>query len=430
MRQSIVEIVKNSTEIKSSELYKDYLRVREQTLRLIENLTVEDMVAQSMPDASPIKWHLAHTTWFFETFILQHYLKNFECFNPTYCHLFNSYYVSAGTRHERPNRGLLTRPPLEEVLEYRHRVDEHMAILLSDNNPEITYLATVGLHHEMQHQELMQTDLLHLLSHNPMFPQVIKSKAVHQPATVKLAMCSVDGGLVNIGAPKNTALTDFSYDCEKPLHKVYVSSFSIANRPINNGEWLEFIDDGGYQNPMLWLSDGWACREKNQWQAPLYWHNRDNLWFQYGLDGLQPLELNRPVCHVSYYEADAFARWSGKRLPTEQEWEIVAREYPIRGNFLEQEHWRPQALHTEPKGCAQLFGDVWEWTQSSYSPYPGFEPELGALGEYNGKFMSNQFVLRGGSCVTPQMQMRSTYRNFFYPHHRWQFSGLRLAGDK
>ena len=422
------------------EVFDAYCNVRKHTLLLIDGLTAEDMVAQSMPDASPTKWHLAHTTWFFETFILQQYSNNFSWFKKEYCHLFNSYYESVGSRHARPQRGLLTRPSLEEVMLYRHSIDRAMeALLLQGDLPEeaqqeITYLTTVGLHHEMQHQELMMTDVLHLLWHNPLFPQVKSSlggrAAQLQSAEIqsesKLNMIARDAGLYTVGAQPGKQPETFSYDCEGPQHQVYLQSFAVADRLVSNGEWKAFMLDKGYQNSLLWLSDGWTKKQKEGWSQPLYWLEQDGNWFQYGLDGLQLVNDAAPVCHISFYEAEAYARWAGKRLPKEHEWEVVARDYDITGNFLESGQWRPSVASNQP----QFHGNVWEWTQSPYSPYPGFQPEMGALGEYNGKFMSNQYVLRGGSCVTPAMQMRYTYRNFFYPHHRWQYTGLRLAEDR
>ncbi len=403
-----------------------YSRVRQQTEHLTESLSAEDMTAQSMPDASPAKWHLAHTTWFFETFILVPHQPEYKVFNEHFQVLFNSYYESVGDRHPRPKRGLLTRPALAAVREYRLYVDDQIRRLLAlHENDAIHKLLMVGLHHEMQHQELLLTDILHLFSFNPLYP-VLMDRPIGQLSSkqIPLEMHSVEGALTDIGA-----LTEgFSYDNEKPRHRSYVNSFKLAKRLVTNGEWLEFMADGAYQNSLLWLSDGWACCQREHWHAPLYWRTHDEQWMQYGLDGLKALDLNAPVCHISYYEADAFARWSGKRLPREQEWELCASKQKIQGNFLEQMCCRPVAA-TGDAVIQQLYGDVWEWTQSAYSAYPGFKAELGALGEYNGKFMANQFVLRGGSCVTPLMQMRSSYRNFFHPHQRWQFSGLRLAED-
>ncbi len=405
-------------------LLRQYLNVRRQTQALTEGLSPEDMTAQSMPDASPVKWHLAHTSWFFETFILTSQFIDYRLFNDAFPHLFNSYYESAGSRYVRPQRGLLTRPRLDEVMAYRTYVDEHMATLLESSPEAIADLVTIGLHHEMQHQELILTDLLHLFSFNPLYPAVQTPRVSMDSsrANRETEMIRFDGGLVEIGCDSG-----FAYDNEKPRHSYYLQPFQLASRPINNREWLEFMEDGGYQNPLLWLSDGWTCCQQNKWVAPMYWQKHGDAWLQFGLDGLREIVPEAPVCHISYYEADAYARWAGKRLPTEQEWETATEKKTIDGNFAEQHIWRPVPAR-ETGLIAQLYGDVWEWTSSPYSAYPGFVPAQGALGEYNGKFMANQFVLRGGSCATPQAQIRSSYRNFFYPYQRWQFSGVRLAG--
>jgi len=411
-----------------TKLLTAFTAVRQQTERLTESLSAEDMLAQSMPDASPAKWHLAHTSWFFETFILLPFLPDYRLFHPFFPVLFNSYYESVGDRHPRPQRGLLTRPSLKEVRDYRAYVDQHMQMLLNAGEADyekLAFLLEVGLHHEMQHQELLLTDILHLFSTNPMLPAVFPEEvsAPTAPAS-EPAMSRFEGGLFELGA----SAEGFSYDNERPRHTVYLTPFALSNTLVTNGEWLEFMQDGGYRNSLLWLSDGWATCNREQWFAPLYWQEREDEWMQFALTGLHSIDKNAPVSHISYYEADAFARWAGKRLPREAEWEFSASQSPIDGNFLERGVLRP--LATGGAGALlQLYGDVWEWTQSSYAAYPGFNAELGALGEYNGKFMANQFVLRGGSCVTPVKQMRSSYRNFFYPHQRWQFSGLRLAED-
>lgn len=413
---------------------KNFQQVRRQTLALTEGLSAEDMVVQSMPDASPLKWHLAHTSWFFEHFLLQPFCDNYSLFNNDYSYLFNSYYDAIGPRHARPARGLLTRPPLQDILAYRQHIEQHMVRLLQRQLPGVTELLTIGLHHEMQHQELMLTDLLHLLSANPMAPALLPTSqhAADPHACVQHAppqqMLSHEGGLLQIGATEQ----GFSYDCEKPRHQFYLQPFKLASRPVTNGEWQQFIDDGGYQNPLLWLSDGWHCCQQQQWQAPLYWQQQQQQWLSFTVNGLQPVNRAAPVCHISYYEADAYARWAGKRLPREQEWEIIAAAQPnamVGANFLEQHSWQPTACESQA-GFQKLFGDVWEWTQSPYSGYPGFNAAQGELAEYNGKFMANQFVLRGGSCASPRQQLRSSYRNFFHPHQRWQFSGLRLAEDQ
>ncbi|HAW94382.1 MULTISPECIES: ergothioneine biosynthesis protein EgtB [unclassified Arsukibacterium] len=406
-----------------------FQRVRGQTLALTEGLTAEDMVVQSMADASPMKWHLAHTSWFYEHFILQRYADDYQLFNSDYQYLFNSYYDAVGPRHARPERGLLTRPPLSDILAYRQHIDQQMANVLNQQQPEVTELLTLGLHHEMQHQELMLTDILHLLSANPLAPALQhQAVAVSDEQVTAEKMLSHEGGLVQIGASEQ----GFSYDCEKPRHQFYLQPFKLANRPVTNSEWLQFINDGGYQNPLLWLSDGWHCCQQHQWQAPLYWRQQDGGWFSFSLNGLQTVNPDAPVCHISYYEADAYARWAGKRLPREQEWEVFAAKQPQnlqKANFLEHHIWQPTAC-TPQTGFDKLFGDVWEWTQSPYTGYPGFTAAQGELAEYNGKFMANQFVLRGGSCASPRQQLRSSYRNFFHPHQRWQFSGVRLAEDQ
>lgn len=429
---------RNCLLVLSPSLIQQYQNVRDQTTRLCKNLSAEDMVVQSMPDASPAKWHLAHTTWFFETFILCAHVPNYRVFNESFPFLFNSYYESAGERYLRPQRGFLTRPSLDEVIAYRQAVDDAMISLLRDKQELVNELTTVGLHHEMQHQELLLTDILHLFAHNPSHPAMFEPKALKVPSDeTPLKMIPIEGSMVQVGAGS----TSFSYDCERPLHEAYISPCALANRLVTNRDWLAFIDDGGYKSPLLWLSDGWATRNKQGWNTPAYWYEDEGQWCQFGLDGLRPLDLNAPVCHVSFYEADAFARWAGKRLPREHELERAASMQSIRGNFSESEYWRPRAAEVvvaadDPSimesslGITQLYGDVWEWTQSPYAAYPGFKAEQGALGEYNGKFMINQLVLKGGSCATPLAQMRASYRNFFYPHHRWQFTGLRLAEDQ
>lgn len=406
-------------------IIRQFQEVRQQSVQLTDSLTAEDMTAQSMPDASPTKWHLAHTTWFFETFLLQPHYRGYHPFHPQYQYLFNSYYASVGSRHPRPHRGMLTRPTLQEIIAYRDYINEHVSSLLERNNEQINEVLTVGLHHEMQHQELMLMDILHLLSHNPLFPEVRPPSAAPAGKSYMFNMVESEGGLIQAGA--NGA--GFSYDCEQPTFKTFLTPFALSSRLITNGEWLEFLSDDGYNNSLLWLSDGWDYLMQQQWSAPLYWHHIDGAWFEYGLHGLQPLNKHAPVCHVSYYEADAFARWANKRLPREHELEYSAQqEEAVEGNFLENNAWQPLSSD-DTRPLNQLYGDVWEWTQSAFSPYPNFRAAQGALGEYNGKFMSNQMVLKGGSCVTPSAQLRPSYRNFFYPHQRWQFSGLRLADD-
>lgn len=409
-------------------LSREYLHRREQSSALCEGLTAEDMTAQSMEDASPIKWHLAHTTWFFETFILLK-TNSYKAINPQFQYLFNSYYESVGDPYARPKRGLITRPGVDEVLEYRRAVDTAILQVIESDYKAFAEVIEIGLHHEMQHQELMLTDLLHLFAQNPLFPAAmqVENESQLSEAPTEMRWLTFDAAMVEVGHDN----LGFSYDCERPRHKTYLSPYALASRPVTNIEWLEFMEDGGYENSLLWLSEGWACIKEKQWQAPAYWLKQEGQWQQFGLDGLKPISPAAPVSHISYFEAQAYAMWAGKRLPREHELEVNSEGLEIGGNFVEQKLLRPQPLGTSSSmSVQQLYGDVWEWTQSAYLPYPKFKAENGALGEYNGKFMSGQFVLRGGSCATPQKQMRSSYRNFFYPHQRWQFTGLRLAQDQ
>ncbi len=400
---------------------------------LVEGLRPEDMTLQSMEDASPAKWHLAHTSWFFEEFILKPRVAGYVSPDERFAFLFNSYYVQAGPRHTRSKRGMISRPDVTEVLAYRSHVDEAMRTLLAesrDDAPEIRDLTELGCHHEMQHQELLVTDLLHALSHNPLLPAYCAPEPIKLSTEQPLGWIDHEGGLVETGHDGD----GFAYDCEGPRHRSWLDPFRLASRPVTNRDWIGFIDDGGYDTATLWLSDGWARCQREGWDAPLYWWHQDDEWWSYSLRGAQPVNLDAPVVHVSYYEADAYARWAGKRLPSEAEWEVVARDRPIRGNFLEDGNYRPMPADIRSKKAdletgEQFWGDVWEWTGSPFTPYPGFRPADGAIGEYNGKFMVNQFVLRGGSCATPRAQMRASYRTFFYPHQRWQMLGLRLADD-
>ncbi|MEO8459922.1 MAG: ergothioneine biosynthesis protein EgtB [Dokdonella sp.] len=412
-------VVATSTE---SDLQR-YQRVRAATMGLSVGLASEDTVVQSMPNASPLKWHLAHTTWFFETFVLGRN-RAYRPLHDDWDFLFNSYYQSIGPMHSRPQRGLLTRPTLAEVIDYRERIDERISHLLSEEvDGELRSLIALGTHHEQQHQELMLTDIKHLFSLNPLEPVYRESNAVPVSSPSPLTFLRGPDGIVEIGH----AGTGFAFDCETPRHRTLLHPHAIANRPINNGEFRAFIDDGGYRTPTLWLSQGWDTVVRDDWQHPLHWS--DDLETEFTLAGRKPLDANAPVCHVSYFEADAFARWAGARLPTEAEWESLAATQPVAGNFVESGILHPRASRMGDT-VQQLFGDVWEWTSSPYVNYPGYRPLAGALGEYNGKFMCGQFVLRGGSCVTPRDHMRASYRNFFAPGDRWQFMGLRLGKDQ
>ncbi len=408
----------------SESLASRYRRIRAATLGLCEPLEPEDFVVQSMPDASPAKWHLAHTTWFFEQFLLRPSLPSYRTFHPQYEYLFNSYYESVGPMHARAARGMLTRPSVEEIYEYRAHVDAHMLDFLANNadDERIGSLATLGFNHEQQHQELLLTDIKHLFSSNPLLP-TYRPRALQPTHTAaSMSFKAFDGGTKDIGANGK----HFCFDNETPRHRVYVESFALADRPVVNAEYREFIREGGYRRAEFWLSDGWTTVKREGWTRPHYWaESLDEEFTLAGVEGLQP---GAPVCHLSYYEADAFARWAGARLPTEAEWEIAAATLPLSGNFLEDDQLHPRNV-PDAIGMKQMFGDVWEWTASPYVAYPGFRPSRGALGEYNGKFMCNQLVLRGGSCATPRDHIRATYRNFFYPNARWQFTGLRLARD-
>lgn len=403
-----------------------FSQVRATTAAICEPLAVEDYVVQSMPDCSPAKWHLAHTSWFFEQFILKPHLPGYRPFREQFEFLFNSYYQSVGPMHQRPLRGLLTRPTVAEVMAYRAHVDEHMQSLLdARTDPTIATLATLGMNHEQQHQELMLTDLKHLLSCNPLLPAYRAAPEVPAAGSSPFKFIAFDGGIREIGNDGRA----FCFDNETPRHRTLLEPFALADRLVTNADYHEFIRDGGYKRAELWLSDGWTTVNTEQWSHPLYWS--DSLDAEFTLGGLQPLHADAPVCHVSYYEADAFARWAGVRLPTEAEWEIAAESLPIQGNLCT-DHPSQAPLHPLPaangtSGVGQLYGDVWEWTASPYIAYPRYAPPGGALGEYNGKFMCNQWVLRGGSCVTPATHIRATYRNFFYPQARWQFMGVRLA---
>jgi len=401
-----------------------FAAVREASERLAAPLSPEDCTIQSMPDASPVKWHLAHTTWFFETFILEPHLPGYRAFDPAYRVLFNSYYNGIGDKHPRPERGMISRPGLEEVLAYRKHVNEAMPRVL-DRAPRA--LVELGLNHEQQHQELILTDLKHLLSRNPRKPAYQKPWPLTPVHPRKRGWIDHPAGLHDLGH----ADPAFCFDNELPRHRAWLEAFRIATHPVTHGDFIDFIADGGYRRHELWLSAGWDMVQARGWQAPEYWERRDDGWHTFTLHGMVPVDPNTPVCHVSFYEAEAFARWANERLPTEAEWEVAARGAPLAGNFLESGALHPLALREAPADGtpAQAFGDVWEWTRSDYGPYPGFRTAEGAVGEYNGKFMCGQYVLRGGSCATPSSHIRATYRNFFPPEARWQFSGLRLARD-
>lgn len=412
-----------------------YRRVRDWSLALTAPLEIEDFVVQSMPDASPAKWHLAHTTWFFETFVLERFEAGFRPFDESFRVLFNSYYNAVGEQFHRPDRGKLARPTVRRVLDYRSDVDRRIARVLDRADPatigELHPLLEIGLQHEQQHQELLLTDLKHLFSVNPLLPayrpeEVEGLAEAEEAKNVPLRWSSHDGGLLEIGHRGEA----FAYDNEGPRHRVHLEPFSLASRPVTCGEYLEFVADGGYERPELWLAAGWDAVTARGWRAPAYWFPADGDWRIFTLRGLRRLHRDEPVCHVSFFEADAFARWFGARLPREDEWETVAREQdPEDGNFAEDGAWHPTPPQERSSSDApsQLFGDVWEWTASPYVEYPGYRPPEGALGEYNAKFMCNQMVLRGGSFATPRGHVRATYRNFFPPEARWQFSGIRLA---
>jgi ergothioneine biosynthesis protein EgtB len=417
-------------------LIESYRMVRGFTSRLIAPLATEDMVPQSMPDASPVRWHLGHTTWFFERMVLAQ-SPGYHPINEAWWELFNSYYLAAGNRYPRPRRGLVTRPTVGEVLAYRSAIDEEIGRLLdrtADMSPEILDILQVGIHHEQQHQELILTDVKHLLSFNPLRPVYSDARPVPpalRPPVPGVRWIGYEGGLREIGHSGR----GFAYDNEMPVHRVHLEPFRLADRLVTAGEYIEFIEAGGYREPLLWLDSGFAACVGGGWEAPLYWERRDGTWHQFSLHGLVPVDPHEPVCHLSYFEADAFSRWAGARLPSEAEWEAAALTLPVTGNLAES-----AAFHPAPASAAgatapvQMFGDVWEWTATPYTEYPGFRKVLAQvprlLAEYNGKWMSGQMVLRGGSCATPRSHIRATYRNFWPPQTRFQFSGLRLARDR
>ena len=421
-----------------SELLSAFERVRQTTQNLCQPLCTEDYVIQSMPDVSPPKWHLGHTTWFFERIILERFAENHQTYHPQYYFVFNSYYQSFGQRVARDIRGTLSRPTVEEVYGYRSCVDEKLKALIGtigrQRYAEFADLVELGLHHEQQHQELLVTDVKHILATNPLQPVYLPLEGHQTPKSASQSaphLLEIEGGLFEMGAPDR----GFAWDNERPRHKTWLSAYGLMDRLVTCGEYLEFINDGGYRDPLLWHSDGWDTAAENDWQGPLYWKRRNGDWQIVTLSGSRPLDTEEPVAHVSFYEAAAYARWAEKRLPTEAEWERAALlgESSLEGNFLENGHYHPVpgvcGAARDRAGLFQMFGDVWEWTGSAYLPYPGYQQDRGPLGEYNGKFMSNQMILRGGSCATPRSHIRPSYRNFFPCDKRWQFTGIRLAKD-
>ena len=411
-------------------LSQRYQTIRDTSIALIDSLSAEDACVQSMPDCSPAKWHLAHTTWFFETFLLEPRAP-YQCFHPQFKVLFNSYYNAVGEQHPRPARGMLTRPSLDEVIAYREHVDREMRRLIDSNPDEAAQrIIEVGLHHEQQHQELLLMDIKHLLAQNPLRPCYKNAPQIEVSESAELTWLELPEAVVDIGARDD----GFCFDNEKPLHKHFLAAYKLANRLVTNGEYRDFVDAGGYEDPRWWLSDGWATIQQQAWQAPLYWRkNRDDnkTWFEFTLHGEHELKLDAPVVHLSFYEADAYARWAGARLSTEMEWEHAVRNFADSPTELStpllQRTLHPQPARQATDALKQIYTDVWQWTASAYLPYPGYVTPPGAIGEYNGKFMSNQMVLKGACCVTPEEHSRASYRNFFYPHCRWQFAGIRLA---
>jgi ergothioneine biosynthesis protein EgtB len=405
------------------ELIACYQRIRNTSAAICAPLSLDDYQIQSIVETSPPKWHLAHVTWFFETFLLQDFLTNYQPFNPDFSYLFNSYYQTLGNMHARAKRGLLSRPTVEQVYHYRTEIDKRMIDLLAEIDEsqwqKFSFLVTLGLHHEQQHQELLFMDIKHNLWSNPLQPAYMDRPRQSNEFPGILQWEQRQGGLVTIGFDADS----FAFDNERPRHKVWLEPHRLSSRLVTNAEYQDFMEDGGYERPELWLSDGWHHIRKNQWKSPLYWEKQEDQWYEFTLYGLDALNPATPVAHVSYYEADAFAHWAGKRLPLEAELERKLLEIPLKGHFSDCGFFHPQA------GEGQYYGSLWEWTASPYLAYPGFKPWQGGVGEYNGKFMCNQWILRGGSCITPLDHIRPTYRNFFYPHDRWQFAGIRLAED-
>jgi ergothioneine biosynthesis protein EgtB len=411
---------------RTADLGEEYRRIRQATEELCAPLEIEDYGVQSMPEASPAKWHLAHTTWFFEEFVCAAWDAGYERTHALYRQLFNSYYVSIGPAHPRAERGLLTRPTVREVYRYREQIDEHLLALCGRriDDAELAGRILLGLQHEQQHQELLLTDLKHAFWRNPLRPAYLPAAHARPAGFAPLAFVDCGGGLREIGY----AGTGFCFDNEQPAHRVWAEPYRLASRPVSNSEFREFVRDAGYRRADLWLSDGWDAVQREGWARPLYWSQ--SLDSEFTLSGETGIDPHAPVSHISFYEAQAFSRWAGARLPSEAEWELVAKTVPVRGNFVEGGRMHPAPMDSAESGAvSSLFGDVWEWTASPYGPYPGYSAARGALGEYNGKFMANQFVLRGGSCATPRGHVRASYRNFLDPKARWQFSGVRLAKD-
>ncbi|MDR9418057.1 ergothioneine biosynthesis protein EgtB [Gracilimonas sp.] len=409
------------------ELTEKFKKVRGFTEEITGPLEIEDFVIQVTENASPAKWHLAHTTWFFETFLLEKELDDYDPIHPQYSYLFNSYYLQTGVPHCRARRGNISRPTVKQVFEYRESINEHVVNLIK-NATDQQYekwapIIEIGIHHEQQHQELLMTDLKYMFAQNPLNVAYKKVERPRVQSVPELSWTSFKEGVYEVGHKGN----DFGYDNEFPRHKTYIHDFELANRLVTNAEFIKFIESGVYSEPKWWLDEGFSTVRDDNWNAPLYWEKKDGEWWHYTLCGMQKVDPNEPVTHVSYFEADAYARWKGCRLPTEQEWEVAAESLPINGAFADAGNLHPVALQNADEGLQQMFGEVWQWTRSSYAPYPGYKPLPGALGEYNGKFMCNQYVLRGGSCATSKSHFRKTYRNFFHANERWQFTGIRLA---
>jgi len=413
--------------LSKKKLLQHFKDVRAFSNYLVEPLEVEDFVIQASEFASPTKWHLAHTSWFFETFVLEKFEDGFESLHPQYAYFFNSYYLQTGVPFTRAKRGVLSRPTVKEVFEYREYVNEQIELFIESASDDVweeaAKVVEIGINHEQQHQELILTDLKYMLGQNPLLPGYRETKHDAASKVESINWTSFEEKITEIGS----AGGEFTYDNEHPQHRTLVQDFKLSDRLITNGEYLEFMNEGGYSESKLWLDEGWSAVNNNEWKAPLYWFKRDGEWMQFTLSGAREIDLNEPVTHVSYYEADAFARWKGVRLPTEQEWEHACRDLEIEGNFVEKGNFHPADVESSAQKLKQMYGDVWEWTMSAYAPYPNYKPLPGALGEYNGKFMANQYVLRGGSCATSQTHIRKTYRNFFHADARWQFSGIRLA---